>query len=433
MMLPLLQTDRWRTVGQFAWLVLIFLQPFNQFGALRILCTFAVLLCLIGDWRNFRNNNRPGDPIALRIAAVLALWAIAVSLLGSYPLDSFHALRKDLLVQAVMLLAALSYVRSRADAWRMIGAALAGFALLSILSVAEVITFWAQNGLSLWVARDHDAFWGGYASTGSLMVPLLLGWLLTAPKRRATAVAAWMLLILAAFLIFLYGSRTPFPVIGGATLLLFILLKKWRGLFAISLAAALLAGTLQMAPLGPLDKYRSLLKSETYVTNSGLSQRFSVWEGCWQVIAERPFTGYGYGWKKLAFAINDQGFAERWSSERPDIAGYYLVDGKASYGKVNPHNYFLQVMFEVGAIGLLLAVAFWIAVVRNSARLLVSSSTDLRNISICLLATLGAYALANLTNGQWVGGLANLSLTFAGCLLAVARMTPAGISQAPEG
>jgi len=416
-------------VGHAAWLALIFLQPFNQFGALRILFTFTVLLCLAGDWRNVR-GRLAGHLIAPWIAVALALWAIVVSLLGPYPLDSLQALRKDLLVQAVMLFAALRYVRSPADAWRVVAVACAGFAVLSLLSLAEVIAFWAANGLGWWVARDHSTFWGGYASTGSLMVPLLLGRLLAAPRRRTTAVAGWALLSVAALLIFLYGSRTPFLVIGGATLLLFVLLKKWRGVLAISLVAALLAALIQMAPLGPLEKYRSLLKSETYVTNSGLRLRLSVGEGCWQVIADRPLTGYGYGWKKLAWAVNDKGLAERWSSERPDLAAYYLTDGKASYGKVNPHNYFLQVMFEIGAVGLLLAIAFWFAVIRDSVRLLGNREKEMRDLAACLMATLGAYALTNLTNGQWVGGLANLSLALAGCLLAIARSPASGVAQA---
>jgi O-antigen ligase len=299
--------------------------------------------------------------------------------------------------------------------------------------LAEVITFWAANGLGWWVARDHSTFWGGYASTGSLMIPLLLGGLLVAPSRRGTAVAGWALLCVAAALIFLYGSRTPFLVVGGATLLLFVLLKKWRGVLAISLVAALFAALVQMAPVGPLEKYRSLLKSETYVTNSGLSLRLSVWEGCWQVIADRPLTGYGHGWKKLAWAINDKGLAERWSSERPDLAAYYLTDGKASYGKVNPHNYLLQVMFEIGAVGLLLAIAFWFAVIRDSVRLLGNREKGMRDLAACLMATLGAYALTNLTNGQWVGGLANLSLAFAGCLLAIARLAPTDVQPQAHG
>ena len=420
---PLSKQSHWKTVGQSAWLALIFLQPFNHFGALRLFFTFATLTCLAGDWKNNPRGSLAGHLIAPRIALALALWAIVVSVFGPYPLDSFHALRRDLLVQTVMLLAALRYIHAPAQAWRMIGVAIAGFAAVSLMSMLEVITFWVRNGFSLWVDRDHRSFWGGYASTGSLMIPLLLGWLLLAPKRRATSISGWTLVCLAAFLIFLYGSRAPFLIVCGAIFLLLFLLKKWQGLLVASLIALAFTIFVQMAPLGPFDKYRTLVDSETYVTNSGLSQRLSVWEGCWQIIADRPFTGYGYGWKKLAWAINDKGIAERWLTDQPDIADYYLTNGKASYGKVNPHNYFLQVIFEIGAVGLFLAVAFWIAAIRDGTRLLGKAPSATRDLSACLVATLMAYALANVMNGQWVGGLANLSLTFAGGLLSLSRTT----------
>ena len=417
--------------GIYAWYSLIFLQPFNQFGALRILFTWATLVCLAGDWKSNPKGSLAGHLLAPRIAAALALWAIIVSALGPYPLDSLHSLRRDLLVQTVMLLAALRYIHSPAEAWRMISVAIAGFAAVSLASTGEVITFWVQNGIGLWVERNHSSFWGGYASTGSLMIPLLLGWLLLAPKGRVTTAGGWTLVCLAISLVFLYGARTPFLAAGGAVLLLLVLLKRWQGVLIASLIAVTFSAAIQMAPLGPLEKYRSLLDSDTYVTNSGLSQRLSVWEGCWQIIIDRPLTGYGYGWKKLAWAINDKEIAEHWLAERPDIADYYLSNGKASYGKVNPHNYFLQVMFEIGVVGLLLAIAFWIAVVRDGTRLLGKAQSTTRDLSVCLVATLSAYALANVTNGLWVGSLANLSLAFAGSLLSLARMPTPPQANAP--
>jgi len=69
----------------------------------------------------------------------------------------------------------------------------------------------------------------------------------------------------------------------------------------------------------------------------------------------------------------------------------------------------------------MLAIAFWAAVIRDSAHLLDRRRTEIRDLSACLMATLGAYALTNMTNGQWVGGLANLSLALAGSLLSLSR------------
>src|SRR5574343_1822115 len=65
----------------------------------------------------------------------------------------------------------------------------------------------------------------------------------------------------------------------------------------------------------------------------------------------------------IMWAINDGGYAERWKANDPGKAAYFVgEETQASYGKVNPHNYFLQVAFEIGIPGLLLVLAFWGAV-----------------------------------------------------------------------
>ena len=418
-MLKYLPVRDFRHSGVYAWYFLVVLQPFNQFGGLRALCMIVLLICLVAELRHTR--HLANKQLAPRIAIAVALWAIAVSLLGPYPLDSAHALRKDLLVQVLMLVSALSYIRNVADAWRIVGVALAGFSAVTLFSVVEIGYFWVRNGFSLWVERGHDSFWGGYANTASFYIPLLTGWLLAAPKRRTFEITGWVVLAVAVLLVVLYGSRTPLVVIAMASLALFVLLKRLRSLLIAGLIAFCFIVFIQIAPTSHLDNYKSLLKSETYVTNDGLSLRLSVWQGCWQIITVRPITGYGYGWKKLAWVINDGKFAERWETHS-DIAKYYLSNGKASYGRVNPHSYLLQVMFEIGIFGLSLVIAFWLATLREGIILLRSSDPELRKMAACLLAVLIGYAVANLTNGHWVGGLANLSLVLAGILLALARM-----------
>lgn len=406
--------------GLFAWLGLLFLQPFNHFGALRLICMGLLLPVLI--WvlvtRNALQRFR-WNP-ALLVAGAIAGWAVAVSAFGPYPAESLTALRKDFLVQVLMLLAALVYVRTPDDAWKAVSAALAGFAVVSLLSVGEVGAYWKANGFTLFVPRTHASHWGGYASAASLYLPLLLGWLLVMPKHRFVAAAGWGLLLLGTGLMLLYGSRTPIPVIAVAVAVLFLFLRRWRALAATAVVIVLAAGMLQMTSNSLSARYQTLLNSDTYVTNTGLSQRFSVWEGAREVVAARPWTGYGFGWKKLAWVINEQGFAARWEAEKPDVAAYYLENGQAIYGRVNPHNYALQVLFEIGVVGLVLALAFWILIFRNGIGLLRRhSGTPAAALAAVLLTTLCAYVLANITNGQWIGGLANLSLACAGCLLAL--------------
>ena len=145
---------------------------------------------------------------------------------------------------------------------------------------------------------------------------------------------------------------------------LFILLRAWKSLAAVFFAIALAATWMSaQSNLGYLEKYRSLMQTDTYVTNQGLSLRLDVWSGVIELIEARPMLGYGYGWKKLAWAINDGGYAKRWRAEGSGKKAYFLGEEEtASYGKVNPHNYFLQVAFEIGIPGLLLVMGFWLSV-----------------------------------------------------------------------
>ncbi|NJA89982.1 O-antigen ligase family protein [Rhodocyclus tenuis] len=411
---------RFRSVGFITWLALIFLQPFNQFGALRLIGLATLLLCLSVElWRNPRLK---ANPTALTASGALVVWILISSFSGPYPIESLQSLRKEFLPQLLLFIGALLYVREYADARKAIFAAAGGFALLTLLSAGEILSFWQKNGFAIWIERSHDSFWGGYASTASFYIPLLLALLLTHTHDRGPRLFGWSCLVLATILTFLYGSRTPFPVIFASSLVLIFALNHKRGAVLLAVVVGGFILFTQQFSMGPLEKYKTLASGSTYVTNAGLSQRISVWEGCMDVIQERPIAGYGFGWKKLAWAINDGKFAARWES-RPDISAYYLTEGKASYGRVNPHNYILQVAFEIGITGILLVAYFWAIILREGIWLIRNSQHDQKGWAICIVTALFAYGGCNLTNGHWVGGLANTAVMLAGCLLALAYST----------
>jgi O-antigen ligase len=423
-----LRFDRWTaaSVGRHAWLALLALQPFNQFGALRQIAGLLLLVSLsITGWRAWRERRfampRPGIVVATGLA--LAAWALAVSLLGPYPADSLQALRKALLVQALMVAGGLCYIRTTADLRRALAWALAGFAVLTLLSAGEVLNYWRDQGISLAIPRAHGDWWGGYGATGACMVSLLAGAWLLPGQTRVLRLGGLALAALAAVLVFLYWARTPLVVMVLGVCVVALFGKSWRLLGGIVVAGVLAALLLSSLPDERLDRYRSLLQGQTYVSNTGLSLRPALWQGMVEVIAERPLTGYGYGWKKLAWAINDGGFAARWQQEGGGKATYFLAGrDEASYGRVNPHNYFLQAAFEIGVPGLLLALAFWALLLKQAARLLARTAPpEHRALAVAVFGLVGAYWLSNFTNGQWEGGLANLTLALAAGVLALSR------------
>lgn len=417
-------TDRLLQVTMGLWFGLLFIQPFEKFVAVKYLLMLGLLIASVplamrADIRQrLRSRN-----MVLGLALAIAIWSIAVSVASPYSADSLHALPRDLLLQAELLLVGCLLVRNPGQARTAFWVIIAGFAAVSVLSSFEVGAYLMHHSLSEGqIPRSHKSFWGGYATMASFCLPLIIAFAVsTAATLRQRALLA-AVVILGVVLTGLYGSRSPLLVVAISVIVLFGLLRAWKALAAVFLVIALGAGWVaSQSNLGYLEKYRSLAQKDTYVTNQGLSLRLDVWSGVVELIEARPLLGYGYGWKKLAWAINDGGYAERWKANDPGKAAYFLgEETQASYGKVNPHNYFLQVAFEIGIPGLLLVMAFWLAVFWLGLKGLVRGPIENQRLRAVILTTLLAYMLGNFANGFWVGGLANMACALVGILVALA-------------
>ena len=333
---------------------------------------------------------------------------------------------KDLLVQMVIFAGAWRLVRTEKAVQYSVLIVLAGFVTVSLLSFGEI----AQSGFSTLISQDliaaprrHNAFWGGYAASASVYLPLLVGIAVLLPMRALLRAAVITIILFVLLLTVLYGSRSALLIVAFSAAVGFLLARRFRTLLVVaSVLVAVAVGIYSQADLGYLNKYKSLSNPETYVTNQGLGLRLAVWQGTAELIAERPWLGFGYGWKKLAWVINDGGFATRWRAEAPDLAQYYLGNEEAaSYGRVNPHNYLLQVVFEIGVVGFTLVLAFWLVVVGACIRLLRDKRGMLGRLGGVFLLTLIAYFLSNINNGYWVGGVANYAVAIAGMVLALRR------------
>ncbi|MBL8403320.1 MAG: O-antigen ligase family protein [Dechloromonas sp.] len=418
---PLGKPDRLMQLALSMWLILLFIQPFEKFVALKYLLMVGLLVVAYPlasrteiRWRWQRRN------VILGFALAIVIWCIAVSVVSPYPQDSLHALPRDLLLQAELLVFGWLLVSSARTARMAFWAIIVGFSVVSVLSGVEVIGYLSKHDLSEgMIPRSHHSYYGGYASMASFCLPLVIAFGFSCTQNVVRKVLLGFLAVVGLALTALYGSRSPLIVIAVAVLVLFGLRRMWKLLGGVFLVAAIMAiwvGSQQN--LGYLEKYRSLAKSDTYVTNQGWSARFDVWSGVVEVIEARPLLGYGYGWKKLAWAINDGGYAERWKATDPAKTAYFFgEEGKVSYGRVNPHNYFLQVAFEIGVPGLILVLLFWLSVIWMGTKGLVRGDPEFQRLCAVILTTLFAYLLSNVANGFWVGGLANMACALVGILI----------------
>lgn len=403
------------------WWVLLFIQPFEKFVAVKYLMMVGLLIAAVplALRAEIRQRLRSRN-IVLGLALAIVVWCIAVSAASPYPADSLHALPRDLLLQAELLLVGGLLVTGPKQARTALWMIMAGFAAVSLLSAVEVASYLKDHALSEGqIPRSHKSFWGGYATMASFCLPLIIAFAVSIASGIRQRVLLGVLCLLGVVLTGLYGSRSPLLVVAIAVIVLFGLLRAWKALAVAFLLMALGIGWVAtQSNLGYLEKYRSLAEADTYVTNQGLSLRLDVWSGVIELIEARPVLGYGYGWKKLAWAINDGGYAERWKATDPGKSAYFLgEETAASYGKVNPHNYFLQVAFEIGIPGLLLVLAFWLAVFWQGLKGIVRGPLEHQRLRVVILTTLLAYLLSNFANGFWVGGLANMACALVGILI----------------
>ena len=155
------------------WFGLLFIQPFEKFVAVKYLLMVGLLIAAVPlALRNDIRQRLCGRNIVLSLALAIVVWCIAVSAASPYVADSFHALPRDLLLQAQLLLVGCLLVRSAEQArtalWMIVG----GFAAVSVLSSFEVGAYLLNHSLSEGqIPRSHKSFWGGYATMASFCLP----------------------------------------------------------------------------------------------------------------------------------------------------------------------------------------------------------------------------------------------------------------------
>lgn len=416
------ENDKLAQAMRFLLMALVFLQPINHVNSLRLLSLYLLLglFCvrLIQKGRGFFGEF--SDPATLALLA-LAGWAVIASAIGPYPMESLNAARKSLMPQILLFLVVISEFRSPDQIKKLFMVIVFSFMATTVLSVWEIL----HIGLGTFNAGriSHDMFLGGYASNAGFYFPFTLLWLLTIAKNERSLIntISIITLICSYFIVLLYNSRTALIAVSLSALLI-PLLAGYRRTILVIASALLLVTAVALYSGTELAKYQSLGNPNTYITNEGLSIRLSVWSGAWDIVRERLITGYGYGWKKLAWVINNNDWLARWKNN-PDssILAYYAPQGVAEYGRVNPHNLLLQILFEIGLIGLILYAVFWLISLKS---VLARISDKVHAPDLFVKGSLGvmlSYFLLNVTNGYWEGTLANMIIVFLACTLMLIR------------
>ncbi len=414
--------ERYRLVD-ISLVVYLFLLPFPRFAGIR---NSAFALMVVYLTMRLINGNAGID---FRDRTVRALFILAGTILLStavspYPLDSLTYVRKYLLYQMVTFFIIITRYRDLDGLKPVLYSLIFSFATLSVVIVLKndpsVIINWLDELERMTPEQRKETFFLGYSLHATFYIPILIGYIYAVSESRRMKIVLVGLFFLEMVLVYLHQHRSQFVSVLLAIAVTTLVARRYR-LFAVCfMVVTVVAGIFAFTRPEVFGRYTSLLSPETYLTNEhrGWNERFGIWSGTIEMIRERPLTGYGYGWKKMAWVVRDGGFLERWD-EDSDAYRYFIKHG---YGGTNPHNLLLQILFEVGIIGLCAFVYFWVVVIRRvvvTVREGGGEGVDFLKYTAC--GVFVAYGVVNITNGLWeeTGGV--LMLSFAGICYVLSR------------
>lgn len=390
----------------------------NTLSALMLMSTVVLAFRgrLIIDWRS--NLVR-----AFAAFVLVVIVGIAVS---PYWRESIIPFRRELvpMLLAFVLLTGQRAVQEQHQQRRV--ALLAAWALISAFVIRSFLALgdWLAEGVHTdYYSSDHAAarFFDFFAIDASLIMPVVVAACLYLAMSRGTRALLVISLAIAMLLIVVSSVRTALIVMVLVTLLQLLPRLRSRKIWVL-LGVALIGLLVVMSATNRLQKvterYATVFTKEAYQGSeatgaSSIYERLSIWKGTLEMAAERPLVGYGLGWQKLYDAAYEGGYVERWGTSPAfidrTVAHYFDVYER---GKVNPHNLWVDIIFETGVLGLLTYTAMLLVLLVRAIRVLKQRTTDVVThwFGAATVAYLLAYGLVNMMGGFWLASGATLML-----------------------
>ena len=350
----------------------------------------VVLLALLALGLRRSGLNRAMDlaktPGGLAVGALLG-WCLLSSLWAPIPLDAADpALR---LIGLVLLgLAALAGARTLDEETRVFAARclLVGLAVMLVLFLVERATGSGVRDLIRGApsARGLTKTSRGSVVLGMLLWPgvgLLAWWL----RRRALAVGLWLASALVIFSLNMSASKLGFLLASGV----FVVALQRPRLVVRTLQAGLI-GLMLLAPVVP----RYVLNQDTLGIEGqrrlpqSWQHRVQIWQFTAGHIAEKPLFGSGFD-------------ASRTIPGQDEPIFFYAPDGStiphAKLFSLHPHNAYLHIWMELGAVGAILAALAGASLLGLILRL----SRDRRVQAVAAATAMSFLVNASVSFGIW--------------------------------
>lgn len=367
---------------QFSWHLLpsflfLFILPLNHTMALRMVTLF---LATAIAFAYLRRHPTPEIPLKLP----LALWAGMALLSLTWSADPWFSLNEIKTEIGYGLLAFLTFyiLTDSKKTFRLWLAAIMLSLLATILFALK--DFWQ---LGSWQGYEWD-WQHGYVSYSTYLVtvaPFLFYLLLNPSPNRYIRYLTWFTPPLFLFIAFVNANRMfwlSFAVVTAIFLGLAWLRARHsplgKRIAVIGLASLIVAGI----AFASVAKHKITAPQSTQAAVSDTfqrSDRYPIWQFWSERIAERPWTGVGFG---------------------RDLPHYTYPKPKEWHPlwSAHAHNLFLNYLLQLGVFGLAALLFLLGSITRNFWRHYRSSNNDLSLIGICGIAVVAAVVMKNMTD-----------------------------------
>ena len=374
----------------------LFVLPFQHSVAVRLICLLLSLAVAIWIGWNQRSWTLP-------LKLPILLWAFMACLSLAWAdnfRDSFNEIKNEILYTILAFFTFYQLTRSRRE-WDLWMAVLAlGLLTTASLGIAGYLRegVWPNTSLS---------FSGGIAAHSAYLALIFPFLLLALTRPGASKPAVVLLLALVLITGYMAASRAfwlVLPATGGVFLILYVrsrtLSRRTIGMLA---ASAILV--LALMPVGYLavNKNRAAqpgFRGQTLSQTAEQDPRWELWRYSLDRIAERPFTGTGFG--KVASMRAYQGrFGDR-------LMGH-------------AHNLFLDAAVQMGIGGLAALLVLLSAIVLEFRALFRYPDFEVRMLGIAGISLVVALVARNLTDDAFGRAISLLFWSLVGMTLGYGR------------
>ena len=402
-----------RNPGVLTPLLYVFVAIIPHAIAARYVVAGLMLLVLLYQLIRGQLQKPPLNIVTLLVLS-LCLTTVLSAALSPYYAESLPLLKKEMLPFLVAFLLLIcqpvSHVQREQLVRYMFAALILGFSVKLFLAIGDGIQHGWKFIIYDYPDQQKPRYLDFFTSDSHYYIPFLLTPLLFWPMKTASRTFLGVVTMLTLLFALGTGVRVTFIFVA-ITLVIFLATRFWaykKWLLAILLAVVLGAMLAKPFVTHPkLKLYYELFSTKTYAfgTDGSITERGTIAKSVWEVNQDRYWLGYGPDWKKLPIVAETNGHLERWKTGSEPwhswAANYYLGH---TYGQVNPHNFYLMVMFEVGMVGLLCYLAVMLAIAYKGLRAGLSQREDgvVRSTGLALVVYIGVYLGAGIGGGPWL-------------------------------